>query len=115
MADGGNNRITIDLGDLRVWLMILASLFGVPLSAVKVALWNVESQQQHVAESASKAAENSTKAAEKAAENSESIDGKLGQIRDVQNQFIGEMRYRLDQVERRVRELPAAMETKKGR
>jgi hypothetical protein len=92
--------VTISLSDPRLWALV-AAIAGGQFAASKLSLNNVETQQQQV-----------SKTAERAVEKQSSIDDKLGELKAAQDQFQGEMRYRLEQSERRMRELQDSIDTK---
>jgi hypothetical protein len=96
------NSITLSFGDPKVWAVI-AALVGGQFAANKLSLSGVENQQERVADTAKEAAKATT-----------SIDEKLQAIKAAQHEFQGEMRYRLEQSEKRMRDLQDSIDTKKG-
>lgn len=97
------NSITLSFGDPKVWAVIF-TLIGGQFAANKLSLNGVENQQQKVSETANRAVEKQ-----------ESIDDRLRDLKGTQDQMLGEMRYRLDAVEKRMRELPDSIENTKGK
>lgn len=91
--------IVLRLSDPKTWALF-AAIVGAQGVVGKLSVAGVETQQEQVKQTATKAVEKQ-----------ESIDDKLGELRKSQDQsqgemrqFVGEMRYRLEQVERQVRE-----------
>lgn len=106
MAEEQNNSVTIRFSDPKVWVLIAAAMGG-QFAVSKLSLGVVENQQQQVNETTSKAAEKLP-----------SIEVAIREMKASQEravldtaQFQGEVRYRLESLERRQRE---ADETKKG-
>lgn len=98
--DSKESIIVLRLSDPKTWLLV-AGLLGVQGVVGKLSVAGVENEQQKVSETAVKAVEAQV-----------SIDDKLRELTSKQDQLLGEMRWRLEQVERRVNE---AVETKKGK
>ena len=107
MADESQNKLTLDLTDKRLWAIVLA-LAGVQFGAGQLGSAGVAAT------------------AEKAVEKQGSIEDKLTQIRSAQDQFIGEVRYRLarieesaaktrDETQEQIRDLKEAVEVKRER
>lgn len=105
--DPPTNRITLDLTDKRLWVL-LAAVFGVQFGAGQLGNLGVAAT------------------AEKAVEKQESIEDKLEKIRSKQDEFIGEVRYRLARIEdsakenraetqEQIRDLKEAVEVKHER
>jgi len=106
MAEERDNSVTIRFSDPKVWVLIAAAMGG-QFAVSKLSLGVVENQQQQVADTTTRSAEKWT-AVEAAIR-----DLKASQDRSVLDtaQFQGEVRYRLDQLERRQRE---SDDSKKG-
>lgn len=107
MSTDPPNKLTLDLADKRLWGIVLA-LAGVQFGAGQLGNLGVAAT------------------AEKAVEKQESIDEKLDKIRSAQDQFIGEVRYRLarieesagktrDETQEQIRDLKEAVEVKRER
>lgn len=98
------NSITLRFGDPKVWA-IIAALAGGQFVAGKLSLSGVENKQ------------------ERAVDKQQSIDDKLEAIKASQHEFFGEIRYRMDAIEKaslsnraevqgQLRDLQQAVETR---
>ena len=131
MADGDPKTapgLVLNLNDIKTWAVILA-LIGIPTGVNKLSLSSVENKQDKTADAATRAVETQSGIAEqlvqlkastealKVSTESKLADIKTeqGQGRSMQDQMLGEFRWRQGQVESSVRDLQASFEAmKKG-
>lgn len=122
------NGAMINLADPKV-LAIIAALVGSPFFASKLSVSGIESQQQRTTDTAQAAVEKQISidstlrdmkvSQDRAAESQAKVEAAVKDMQVSQNraaldvsQFQGEVRYRLEQVEKRVAEIPQKVEEK---